>query len=242
MLKLERVNNDCVMQNSSLVNNHPLQGQTKNCARNKELNSSNCLNYLSRHIERISFQKDFTSLTYKNAKIMWTLTIMNFSKKNLDTLISSRNKNSLVAHLSYRQNLQKNAHGAYAQRDDVDQECISLSDDSGASSHLRISLAGEFSISSSFKQRDEWDTTRIALCRNVKDITSSTKVVVAVLVNVVCKHQFPANKDLQGHEFATCPKDPILHGHFGHNFTSRNVSKQGKLAKHKAYVSVSLGT
>lgn len=201
--KLERMNTDCVMQNSSSVDNHPLQDQTENCTRNRELNSSNCLNHLSGHIENTSLQKDFTSLTYKECKDTVDIDDDELLLKNLDTLISSRNKNSSAAHLSYRQKLQKHAHGADVQREYVDQECVS-------SSHLRISLAGESSISSSFRQRDEWDTTRIALDRNVKDVTSSTKDVEAVLADAVHKHQLSANKDLQAHEFAACPSKPFF--------------------------------
>ena len=42
--------------------------------------------------------------------------------------------------------------------------------------------------------------------------------------------------------FSFLPGDPILHGHFGHDITSRNVSKWGRLAEHKASASASLGT
>ncbi|KAH7692365.1 TRAF-interacting protein [Dioscorea alata] len=233
LLKTERVNTDCVMQNSSSVDNRPLQDQTENCVRNRELNSSNYLNHLSRHTENTSLQKDFTSLTYKECKDTVDIDDDELLPKKLDTLISSRNKNSSAARLSYHQNLKKHAHGADVPRDDVDQERASLLDDGKASSHLPISLAREYSISSSFRQRDEWDTTRIALDRNVKDVTNSTKDVEAVLADAVHKHQLSANKDLQAHESAACPRQ---------DFTRRNVSKWGRLAEHKSSASASIGT
>ncbi|KAJ0964073.1 hypothetical protein J5N97_029195 [Dioscorea zingiberensis] len=242
VLKPERVSIDCVMKNSSSVDNHSLQDQTENCvlekAKNREHNSSSCLDHSSRHIEGIFLQKDPTLLTYKECKNTIDLDDDKFLSKDLDASISFKNKESLAAHPSYHQNLPKVNQGADAQSYYFGQEHVSSFHNNGASSHPQISLADDSLISSGFRQKDGWSTRREVLERNVKDVSSPTKGVETVLVDAVQKQQFSANKHLQGHESVACLRDPIFPGHVVHEVASRNVSKWCRIAEQKASPSV----